>query len=60
MGSNESIETAVVKGFSQKSLFWTINFSPKNAYLRSEQELERIEDRLTGVLVKLLSRLKNT
>ena len=31
-------KTAVVKGFSPKSLFWKINFSPKNAYLRNEQE----------------------
>ena len=38
------IETAVQKDFSQKSVFWKVNFDPKNAYLRNEQELEKVEE----------------
>ena len=38
------IETAVQKDFSQKSVFWKVNFDPKNAYLRNEQEYEKVEE----------------
>ena len=38
------IETAVQKDFSQKSVFWKVNFDPKKPYLRNEQELEKVEE----------------
>ena len=38
------IETAVQKDFSQKSVFWKVNFDPKNAYLRNEQDMEKVEE----------------
>ena len=43
-GRNLNVRRNNMPLYSNKSIFWKIYFSQQNAYLRNEQELERIEE----------------